>query len=86
MGIFDSYDVETNDGLLNVRPLDRLVRESESIGGKVRCPRCGLMASLFFGDSDFDFDTAKDSPLDPKAPTWCYFCQMAKELDDLPSG
>lgn len=65
MGLYDSYEVETNEGPMMRRPMDVLI-ESARLGAGDTCPRCGNHAQLFFGD--------------PEGEHWCFGCQVEKDL------
>ena len=74
MGLLDhpGYDVETDEGMLFVNPLDRLIAQDKSwrkMGVKNICPRCQQECAILLGD--------------PNGEHWCLYCQIRQEAEEL---
>ena len=68
----EGYEVETEEGPMFVRPLERLVSEEKSLramGVDNICPRCNGHCAMMFGDPDGDH--------------WCLVCQICEEAEKL---
>lgn len=67
------YEVETDEGLMWIRPLDRMMeqeRQFVKMGVNNTCPKCGKDNIAFmFGD--------------PNGIHWCIFCQILIELAEI---
>ena len=74
MGLIDrdGYAVETDGGLMWVRPLDRLLAEEKAlraVGVDNICPRCNGHCAIMLGNPDGDH--------------WCIACQVREEAEGL---
>lgn len=70
MGLFDVYEVETEDGPALRRPVNSLLDVAALATGMV-CPKCGAHAKLFIGD--------------PNGEHWCIACEVIRNFGEVES-